>query len=83
MLKKGAELEERDLFKDPRTADELDALTGRGSYLDYLDPKNELYRKLRMKQKPSSRAEALKLMAKEPNHIRRPIVIRGREMVFG
>jgi arsenate reductase-like glutaredoxin family protein len=36
-----------------------------------------------MKEKPPSRAEALKLMAKEPNLIRRPVVICGKEIVLG
>jgi arsenate reductase-like glutaredoxin family protein len=83
LLEKGAELEERDLAKDPLTADELDALIGKRNYLDFLNPRNELYRKLKMKEKPPSRAQALKWMSKEPNLIRRPIVIRGGEMVLG
>lgn len=83
MLEKGAEIEERDLAKDPLTADELDALIGKRNYLEFLNPKNELYRKLRMKEKPPSRALALKWMSKEPNLIRRPIVVRGGQMVLG
>ena len=83
MLEKGAELEERDLGKDPLSADELDTLIGKRNYLDFLNPRNELYRKLRMKEKPPSRAEALKWMSKEPNLIRRPVVIRGGEFVLG
>ena len=83
MLEKGAELEERDLGKDPLSADELDTLIGKRSYLDFLNSRNELYRKMRMKEKPPSRAEALKWMSKEPNLIRRPIVIRGGEFVLG
>ena len=83
MLEKGTELEERDLAKDPLAADELDALIGKRNYLDFLNPRNELYRKLKMKEKPPSRAQALKWMSKEPNLIRRPIVIRDSEIVLG
>ena len=83
MLAKGAALEERDLGKDPLTADELDALIGRRNYLEFLNPRNELYRKLKMKENPPSRAEALKWMSKEPNLIRRPIVVRGGEIILG
>jgi arsenate reductase-like glutaredoxin family protein len=36
-----------------------------------------------MKEKPPSPAEAIRLMAQEPNLIRRPLVIRGRRMVAG
>ena len=83
MLARGAELEQRDLGNDPLTADELDALIGKRNYLDFLNPRNELYRKLKMKENPPSRAQALKWMSKEPNLIRRPIVARGGELAVG
>ena len=83
MLERKAELEERDLGKQPLTAAELDALIGTRSHLDYLNPKNELYRARQMKQHPPTRAEAIRLMAKEPNLIRRPIVRRGNQWVLG
>lgn len=83
MLEKGAELELRDLAKEPLSAKELDALIGDRDYRLFLNSKNELYREMNMKEKPPSRAEALKLMAKEPNLIRRPVVVRGKEIVLG
>jgi arsenate reductase-like glutaredoxin family protein len=83
LLAKGVELDERNLGKDPLTADELDALIGRRNYLEFLNPRNELYRELKMKENPPSRAQALKWMSKEPNLIRRPIVVRGGEMILG
>jgi len=83
LLAKGAELDERNMGKDPLSADELDSLIGRRSYLEFLNPRNELYRKLKMKEHPPSRAQALKWMSKEPNLIRRPIVVRGGEIVLG
>jgi arsenate reductase-like glutaredoxin family protein len=42
-----------------------------------------MYREKNMKENPPARAEAIKLMAKNPNLIRRPVVIRGGEMVLG
>ncbi len=83
LQRKGAELELRDLTRAPLTVAELDALIGDRDYRLFLNPKSELYRKRKMKQKPPSRAEALRLMAQEPNLIRRPIVLRGRQMVLG
>ena len=77
------ELDEHDLGKDRLTAEQLDALIGRRNYIDFLNPRNELYRQRKMKDHPPVRDEALKLMAQEPNLIRRPIVIRGEEMVLG
>lgn len=83
MQKKGVELELRDIGKERLTAAELDALIGDRDYTLFLNPRNELYRARNMKQKPPSRAEALKLMAAEPNLIRRPVVIKGKQIVLG
>ena len=77
------ELDEHDLAKDRLTIEQLDALIGPRNYLDFLNSRNELYRQRKMKEHPPARDEALKFMAQEPNLIRRPIVIRGRQMVLG
>jgi arsenate reductase len=80
---RGAELESRDLGKERMSEKELDVLIGDRDYRLFLNPRNELYRTRKMKDQPPSRAEALKLMAKEPNLIRRPVVIRGGQIVVG
>ena len=77
------ELDEHDLGKDRLTAEQLDALIGTRNCLDFLNPRNEMYRQQKMKAHPPARTKALKLMAQEPNLIRRPIVIRGGQMVLG
>jgi len=79
----GAELESRDLDKQRLTEAELEELIGDRDYREFLNTRNELYRTRKMKDHPPSRAEAIKLMAKEPNLIRRPLVIRGSRMVLG
>ena len=76
-------MEFRDLGKERLTKAELDQLIGKRDYKKFLNPRNELYRLRKMKDKPLSRAEAIKLMAQEPNLIRRPVVIRGGQMVLG
>jgi Spx/MgsR family transcriptional regulator len=83
LLEKGAELDEHDLGKERLTAEQIDALIGKRNYIDFLNTRNELYRTRKMKLNPPMREEALKLMAKEPNLIKRPIVIRGGQMVLG
>ncbi len=77
------ELELHDMAKERLTAVELDKLIGARDYKLFLNPRNELYRERKMAEKPPSRAEALKLMAQEPNLIRRPVVIRGAQIVLG
>jgi len=79
----GAELESRDLDKERLTEAELDELIGSRDYKEFLNTRNELYRTRKMKEHPPTRAEAIKLMAKEPNLIRRPIVLQGSQMILG
>jgi arsenate reductase-like glutaredoxin family protein len=76
-------MEFRDLGKERLTVEELDGLIGDRDYREFLNPRNELYRTRNMKERPPSRAEALKLMAAEPNLIRRPVVIAGKQIVLG
>jgi len=83
LLEHGVELESRDLDKERLSETELDKLIGERDYEQFLNTRNELYRTRNMKGNPPSRAEAIKLMAKEPNLIRRPIVIKGTQIVLG
>ena len=83
MLELGAELESRDLDKERLSEAELDELIGDRDHKEFLNTRNELYRTRKMKEHPPSRAEAIKLMAKEPNLIRRPVVLQGSKMVLG
>ena len=79
----GAELESRDLDKERLSEAELDELIGDRDHKEFLNTRNELYRTRGMKEHPPSRAEAIKLMAKEPNLIRRPVALSGSRMVLG
>lgn len=79
----GVELELRNLDTERLNETELDKLIGRHDHRKFLNTRNELYRSRGMKDKPPGRAEAIKLMVKNPNLIRRPVVIRGEEIVLG
>ncbi len=83
MLEHGAELDSRDLDKERLSEAELDKLIAARDYKQFLNPRNDLYRTRNMKEKPPTRAEAIKLMAEAPNLIRRPVVIRGNQIVLG
>ena len=73
----------RDMAKEPLTATELDRLIGTRDYREFLNPRNELYREHNMDKHPPSRAEAIRLMAENPNLIRRPLWVLGRHVLFG
>jgi Spx/MgsR family transcriptional regulator len=81
--KLGAELELRSLDAEPLSEAELDKLIGTRDYKLFLSQRNELYRTKNMAEKPPTRQEAIKYMAKVPNLIRRPVVIRGDQIVLG
>ncbi len=83
MLELNIDATSRDLDKQRLTESELDQLIGTRDYKEFLNTRNELYRKREMAKRPPSRAEALKLMAKEPNLIRRPLLIRGSQIIIG
>jgi arsenate reductase-like glutaredoxin family protein len=83
LLEQGAELELRNLDTERLTAEELDKLIGTRDYRMFLNPRNELYRRRNMGEKPPARSEAIRLMAGEPNLIRRPVVISGERIVLG
>jgi Spx/MgsR family transcriptional regulator len=81
--KLGVELELRSLDSEPLSEAELDKLIGTRDYKLFLSQRNELYRTKNMAEKPPTRQEAIKYMAKVPNLIRRPVVIRGDQIVLG
>jgi arsenate reductase-like glutaredoxin family protein len=83
LLEEKVEFESRDLDKQRLSEAELDQLIGKRDYKEFLNTRNELYREREMKKRPPSRAEAIRLMAKEPNLIRRPIVIKGAQIIVG
>lgn len=83
MQKKGVELDFRDLSKERLSAAELEKLIGDRDHKDFLNPRNEVYHRKNMKENPPSRAEAIQMMADEPNLIRRPVIVAGGRVVLG
>jgi arsenate reductase len=83
LLEKKVQFDSRDLNKQRLTEAELDQLIGNRDYKEFLNYRNELFRKRNMKEHPPSRGEAIRLMAKEPNLIRRPLLIRGSQIILG
>lgn len=82
MLDQKAEIESIDLGKG-LSVTELDKLIGKRDYTEFLNSRNELYRRLGMKQNPPERQDALRLMSENPNLIRRPILRVGGKLLLG
>jgi arsenate reductase (glutaredoxin) len=83
MERRGFQLYFRDLEKERLSVAELEKLIGPRDHKQFLNPRNELYRRKHMKDDPPSRSEAIRLMAKEPNLIRRPVIVGGGRVVVG
>jgi arsenate reductase len=83
LLEKKVDFSSRDLDKQRLSEDELDKLIGKRDYKEFLNTRNELYRARKMKLHPPTRSEAIKLMANEPNLIRRPVLINGSQILLG
>jgi arsenate reductase-like glutaredoxin family protein len=83
MEKRGFGMEFRDLGKERLSAEELEKLIGDCDHTQFLNTRNELYRKKKMKDNPPSREAAIRMMAEEPNLIRRPVIVAGGRVVLG
>ena len=81
--KRGYQLYFRDLAKERLSSAELEKLIGNRDHTDFLNTRNETYREENMKEDPPSRKEAIKWMSREPNLIRRPVVVAGGRVVLG
>jgi arsenate reductase-like glutaredoxin family protein len=80
---KKADLEEREYGKRPLTEKELREIIGDEPVEKFLNTRTPLYRERNMKQKPPSKDEAVKLMLKDANLLKRPVMIKGKKKLTG
>jgi len=83
LLELKLDFDSRDLDKQPLSESELEKLIGARDYKLFLNTRNDLYRERNMAEKPPTRAEAINLMSKTPNLIRRPLLVRGSQIIIG
>ncbi len=76
-------IEEREYGKNPFTEKELREIIGGDPIEPFLNTRTPLYREKNMKLKPPSRDEAIKLMLKDPNLLKRPVIIKGKTKITG
>jgi arsenate reductase-like glutaredoxin family protein len=80
---KKVDFEEREYGKIPFTEKELREIIGAGPIENFLNSRTPLYREKNMKQKPPSIDEAIKLMLKDANLLKRPVIIKGKKTLTG
>ena len=83
MQAKKVKFEEREYGKAPLTEKELKEIIGEEPIEKFLHTRTPLYREKNMKQKPPSKEEAIKLMLKDANLLRRPVIIKGKKKLTG
>ena len=79
----GADLVERDFFKDPFTKKELISLIGGTPIRDVFSFKSPSFRRLGLEADRLSDSRLLDLMMDDPRLIRRPLVVAGGRLIVG
>ena len=79
----GVELDERDYAKALLTAAELKDLFAGRDPRDFLNSRSPAFKAMALAGKSLTPDQSIALMAKEPNLIKRPITIAGKEMIAG
>ncbi len=83
MQAKKIDFEEREYGKNPFTEKELREIIGDDPIEKFLSTRTSLYKERNMKLKPPSKDEAIKLMLKDPNLLKRPVIIKGKKKLTG
>jgi arsenate reductase len=81
----GIELDERDYAKNALSEAELKTLFGEAGLdpRDFLNPKSPTYKAMGLRDKKLTTSETIKLMARDPNLIKRPLVFAGKTVIAG
>jgi arsenate reductase-like glutaredoxin family protein len=73
-------VEDRDIARDPPARVFLERHIDSERFLDFVSTRSPVFKQRPL---PRSKKEAIDLMMKQPNLIRRPILVRGGQVIFG
>jgi len=71
---------EIDINREPPTREFLEKHIDPDRFLEYVSTRSPVFKEQPL---PRSKKQAIDLMMKNPNLIRRPIVIKGSKVIFG
>ena len=80
---KGIELVKHDLAKEPPSRELLERLIDETHLEDFINKRSPAFKERDLDISKLTKKQAIDLMMEEPNLIKRPLVLRGREAVFG
>lgn len=75
--------EERDIINEPPSREFLEEHIDENHLEEYVNKHSKPYRDLRLGDRKVSKSELIDLMLKDPNLIKRPIIIDGKKVYFG
>jgi len=73
-------VEERDINRDPPDRAFLEKHIDADRFLEFVSTRSPVFKERPL---PKSKKEAIDLMVKQPNLIKRPILVRGSKVTFG
>ena len=73
-------MEERDINKAPPDRAFLEKHVDQDNFLDFVSTRSPVFKQRAL---PRSKKEAIDLMVEQPNLIRRPVLVRGAQVIFG
>jgi len=76
-------MEERDYARQPLTKAELEELIDANNVSAFLNTRHEVFKTSGWKEKPPTKVQAIAAILKDPNVIRRPIVVKSKQRVVG
>ena len=79
----GADLDERDYAKAPLSAAELKELFAGRDPRDFLNARSPAFKAMNLAGKSLTADQTISLMAKDPNLIKRPLTIAGKQIIAG
>ena len=74
------DVEERDINKAPPDRAFLEKHVDQDNFLDFVSTRSPVFKQRAL---PRSKKEAIDLMVAQPNLIRRPVLVRGAQVIFG
>lgn len=77
------EFEERLFDKEPLSEAELKQLIGTRPVEDFINPRSTPYKELGLAGRRISKSQFIRLVRKDPNLLKRPLVVRGTTYLFG
>jgi Spx/MgsR family transcriptional regulator len=80
---KGIELVKHDLAKEPPSRELLERLIDESHLEDFINQRSPAFKERNLDVSKLTKKRAIDLMMEEPNLIRRPLLLSGKQTVFG